>query len=424
MTKTTLLLLALVPLAAAALAPEEQMKATDHEALGKVIAEYVEARNKNQGIDKAQEAISGELQKVQKRLKTTRDPLAMTSDLGKALWASSSYDTARGVKKGKVGTSTTRAPYEEESSKKTIEYAISAPAKYNPKQAYPLLVCIPERSKKPQEHIADQWTLAALKENAILVAPPMPEDAALWSEGGGAEAPGGIANVLTVLGAVLRTYAIDFDRVYLCGRGEGVAAAVTIASRFPDRFAGVIGRSGDVGETGADNFRNLPTFFSGAGAGATAFQGKIDAAGYANCTVKPDGSEEDIWAWIEKNPRVSNPTDVVLVPGSPFPIRAYWLEVPALDARGVARITGKIDRATNTVTIDAEGVASTTLYFNDLLVDLDKPVKVVCNGSENVAIVPRNLALTLQLMYQSRSDPGKVYVANKTYDVPAKPKAK
>jgi hypothetical protein len=424
MTKTTLALIALSLLAAATPFAQEQMRPADHDSLGKAIAEYIEARNKNQGIDKAQEAIAAELEKVKKRLKTTRDPLAMSADLGKALWSSSSYATARGVKKGKVATTAIPAPYADEDSKKTIEYAISAPARYDPKRAYPLLLCVPERGQKPQDHLGDQWTLAAIKENAILVAAPMPEDPALWSEGGGPEAPGGIAHLLTVFGAVARTYAIDFDRIYLCGRGEGVAAAVTIASRFPDRFAGVIGRSGDVGETGADNFRNLPTFFAGAGAGATAFQGKIDAAGYGNCTVKPDGSEEDIWAWIEKNPRVSNPAEVVLVPGSPFPIRAYWLEVPALDTQGGARITGKIDRATNTVTVDAEGIASTTLYFNDQLVDLDKPVKVVCNGSENVALIPRNLPLTLQLMYQSRSDPGKVYTANKTFDVPAKPKTK
>lgn len=424
MTKTTLLLLALASLTAAAPVLEEQMKPADHATLGEAIAEYFKAVNKNEGVDKAREAVSADLQKIQKKLKTTRDPLAMSSDLGKAMWHANSYETARGVKKGKVSTSTTRAPFEDEDSKKTIEYAISAPAKYNPKQAYPLLICIPERGKKPQEHLSDQWTLAAIKENAILAAAPMPEDAALWSEGGSGEAPGGIAYLMTVLGAVLRTYAIDFDRVYLVGRGEGVAAAVTIASRFPDRFAGVIGRSGDVGETGADNFRNLPTFLAGAGAGATAFQQKIEAAGYGNCTVKPDGSEEDLWAWIEKNSRVSNPSEVVLVPGSPFPIRAYWLEVPALDTGGVARIAAKIDRATNTVTIDAEGVASTTLYFNDQLVDLDKPVKVVCNGSENVALVPRNLSLTLDLMAKTRNDPGKVYTASKTYDVPAKPKPK
>jgi len=69
-------------------------------------------------------------------------------------------------------------------------------------------------------------------------------------------------------------------------------------------------------------------------------------------------------------------------------------------------------------------VTSVTIYFNDLIVDLDKPVKVVCNGAEHLDQIPRNLTTTLNLMFSTRSDPGKLYTAVRQFDLPAKPKSK
>jgi len=140
--------------------------------------------------------------------------------------------------------------------------------------------------------------------------------------------------------------------------------------------------------------------------------------------VKPEGTEDDVWAWIQDHPRISNPADVVLLPGTPLPYKAYWLEVPPWDGQGTAIVKGTIDRASNTIKIDGEGVTGVILYFNDILVDLDKPVKVVCNGSEHLDVIPRSLGTMLDLYVSSRSDPGKLYMATRTYDLPAKPKPK
>lgn len=402
-------------------APVDQLlKTGDHESLGKQIGAFIEASQNNKGIDKAQAGVSDELDRIKKKLKG-RDPLSLTEDLGRALWESFGYEP-KGVRKGKVSAFTVPVPFYGE--KATLEFAVYAPAKYNHKQPYPLILCIPEKGAKVEAHLTEKWAADVLRESVILAACPMPEDAAMWTETGGKDKHGGVANLLTVMKEMTRSYAIDYDRVYLAGRGEGVAAAVTIASRYPDRFAGVIGRAGDVGDTAPDNFKNLPTFFAGAGAGATAFAEKVDKAGYANCVLKPEGQEADISAWIHDHPRVSNPASLYLVPGTPIPNKAYWIEVPPFDGLGVAFVKATIDRATNTVAVDGEGVNAVTLYFNDLLVDLDKPVKVTCNGAEHIDLIPRSLPTMLSLMYNSRSDPGKVYVATKTYDLPAKPKPK
>src|SRR5258706_482646 len=111
------------------------------------------------------------------------------------------------------------------------------------------------------------------RENALIVAVTMPEDGKQWLEAGSREQPGGFANMMLTMREVRAKYAIDYDRIFIAGRGEGVAAALAIAGRAPDRFAGVLGRAGDLDAAGPgiDNFKNLPTFFGGAGANATAY---------------------------------------------------------------------------------------------------------------------------------------------------------
>lgn len=398
---------------------EDALTRSDHDALGKVIAGYVEAYTKNKNLDKARSEVAGELDKFRKRLKD-RDPLALTADLGKAYWESFAYESAKGVKKGKVADN----KYADASIGMDLAYATWAPTKYDAKKAYPLILCIPDKGEKPTDHLTEKWISQDIRDNAVLAAVPMPEDAALWSEVGTQGKWGGAAHLLSIFREVSRTYATDFDRVYVAGRGIGVAAAMTIASRNPDRFAGIIGRSGDPNDIACENFRDLPTFFAGAGAGATAFAEKCTKGGNDNCTIKPEGTESDVWSWIKDHPRISYPTQIVLLPGSPIPDRAYWLQIAPWDGQGKALIHGTIDRGANTITIDGEGVTKFSLYFNDVLVDMDKPVKVVCNGTEHTDLVPRNLGTTLDLMVRGRSDPGKIYTATKDYDLPPKPKAK
>jgi hypothetical protein len=102
-----------------------------------------------------------------------------------------------------------------------------------------------------------------------------------------------------------------------------------------------------------------------------------------------------------------------------------WLQIPPWDGQGKRILHGAIDRASNTVTIDGEGVAKVSLYFNDVLVDIDKPVKVVCNGAEHTDLIPRSLGTTLDLIAKGRSDPGRaLHGATKEYDLPPKPKGK
>lgn len=406
---------------------EDLFKPAEHESLGKQLALYFEAYSKNSGTDKALEKVSDEVKKLEKRL--NKSPLSLPGDLGKALWASFDYDKkANALKKGSVKDMTCPKPLVEDDPKAVMNYALWVPAKYDPRKAYPLILLVPDRDQKPAQHITEKWTDAAIRDSAILAAVGMPEDTNAWTEPAtkledGKIKDGGLSNMLAVLVDVRKGVAIDFDRVYVCGSGEGVRAACAMAARFPDNLAGVAGRSGDVPEKIAiEPFRNLPSLFAGAGSGATAFSERLTKEKYDNCTIKPEAKEADLWAWMQDHPRISNPTQVVLVAEPNTQARSYWIQTPRFDAP--VRLTATADRGTNTITIDADGATEVTISLNDQLVDLDKEIKFIRNGTETVEKVPRNLTTTLGAMRSRSSDPGRIYVATKRCDIPPKPKPK
>jgi hypothetical protein len=401
---------------------EPVLKDSDHQKIGKLIKECVDAKlDRSKGLVEAETELLEGLEKWNKKKQLGgKAPLAFPLDLGQAIWFSNDYSKTKGIKKGKVSKVEFTTPFTREGEH---EYALWTPSKYNAKKSYPLILAIPDSGEDVDKHISEHWISSEFRDGALIAAVPMPADSALWAQIGEAGNPGGAAMVLTMFGELTRNYAVDFDRVYLAGRGAGVASAVELASLFPDRFAGVIGRAGDAGETSTENFRGVASFFAGGGSRATAFAEACKATGTDNSTVAPEGKEADIWAWIQETPRHPFAAEVHLLAGSPFPNKAYWVELPPSDGSIANRITAKADYATNTVTVEAEGARYCFLHFNDQIVDLDQPVKVIINGIEHVDTLPRTMRTLTTWLYRSGSDPGKTFVASKRYDIPAKEKS-
>ena len=388
------------------------LKDADHKKLGGKIQEWIEAKVAKEGISDAKSDVRKELGKWAKKLKGP-DPMSATGDLGRALWYAFGYNN-KGIVKGKV------KDVEDKDSRDPLPYTILAPARYNPKNSYPLLIVVPEVGQKPFDYLTQAWVLGELRDSCILVGVHMPDDEDDWNVIRNEKGKnGGVANILRTFAAVRSKYAIDFDKVFLVGRMQGLQAAMLTANQFPDRFAGVIGRTGDFKDIPADNFQNIATYFAGGGEGATSFSEATEKLGYGNCTIAPDAQEEDIWRWIQETTRNPNPTEVTILPGTPFPNGAYWLSMPPWDGEGTARIHGKVDRETNTITIEGSGVVSVSVSFNDALVDLSKPVKVICNGVESEELVPRSVDELLNFAFTSRNDPGKLYYATRQYGLAA-----
>jgi len=389
-----------------------QERALDDAALEPVaeaLADHFEARQATIGIEKAQAALAAEVLALRDSADGP-DLLALPVDLARAVWLARGYSK----KKGKQGKVVTDRYAGGSFGERGLEYAFRLPKDYDPKRAaYPLILAIPDVEETPAEHLRTHWSLRAIQDEAIVVCPEMPTDREEWAQVMVAGRPGGLCHVLTALRMAGEEFAIDFDRVYIAGRGKGVAAAVAAGDYSPQRFAGVIGRAGDTeAGTGPGNFTSLPTFFAGAGANARAF---AEGAASLNCELAPGGKEQDIWSWILGHPRTAWPESVSLFVGNPFPTRAYWLRVAPTAPDATA--TATIDRETNTIRINSQGVSFATVYLCDALVDLGRPVTVRCNGVESTVQVERRLTTALDLLADGTSDAAAVYVAEAVFDM-------
>ena len=389
--------------------------------LGRAIGKYVEKHGNLKEQAKQREEMVSILEKAGKRIdRNAAEPLQValtrTADLGKALLQSSEYKNPKGT--GKVTAATVDTPLGE------VDYALWLPSNYKATGGpYPLLLIAPGSKDgkpfAPGQFLTEHWTDSEVRDDAIFAVVEMPEDSAMWTEQRTPEGmPGGVAALMFTFGDVRDTYAVDRDRVYLVGRETGVPAVMSLGSKYPHLFAGVIGRVGDVGTGDWRNFRNLPTYFQGGGAQASAFAEEVKKAGYDNCQLSPEAQPAEIWTWIQEHPRVANPAKVTLVPGAPIPVKAYWIEVPPSEGQEGAIINAEADRATNTIKIQGSGVRSVRLYFNDEIVDLSKPIKIVLNGEEQEDQIRRSLDDLLELFMRGTNDAGKLYVAVRSYDLP------
>ncbi len=407
-------LLALLLLASAGLQGELLLKDSDHKKMGKEIASCIEAFSEGKGRLEAEEDFRKALDKWKKKKPfKERDPLSGVSDLGASLWYSNSYDRKK-VSKGKVASLTVDSAFGYE-----VEYCVWAPSGYKASAGpYPLVLCIPDAGQRSFDHLTEDWALGSLRDEVILAVISMPEDVEAWGQVGSAGSPGGLANLFTVFNEMTRNYAVDFDKIFVAGKGAGVSAALELAQFFPDRFAGVIGHTGDAGEASHANYRNLPVFFAGAGMKATKFAEAMEADGFAEVSLQADAREEDVFTWIKATNRDANPKAITLAPKLPFPNKAYWLEVPVAEEMEGRVISAVLDTSLNQITIEAKHVSSVTIYYNDLLVDMDRPVTVICNGVKNEDLIPRSFSVMMRLIYSARNDAGRFYTASREYDIP------
>ena len=398
-------------------AQDPHLKESDLKKLGEALRDYIDDERSAEAESEVKEAMDKLARKLEKTA-AAGNVLASPPDLGLAYWLSYEYGRKR-PKKGKIAD----GEYELEGAGFTrddpLRYSVWAPDDYSAKNGpYPVILSLPDSAAKgkgdawtPDQHITENWMDNDLRNGVILATPEMPEDAGTWSAVA-------IARVLVLMRAISEEYAVDFDKIFLCGHGAGVETAAYIADSFPDRFAGVIGMAGDLGDVKPDNFRNLATYFAGGGGRVTAFQEAAEALGYSNCTVEPAGTEKDVWNWVQATSRAAYPEEIVLVPGSPYPRRSAWLEVPPSEYDGDARISARVDRATNTFTVEGKGVTDFVLHLNDVLVDLNKPITVIANGQESRAQITRNYKAFLNNVYFGRCDPGRVFVASQDAHLP------
>ena len=381
------------------------------EPLAEALAAYRKARETADGIDPARAAVVSQLA----RLSQGDHPLKLWTDLGRAAWLAGEYPDER-RQRGKVLVDRFKGG---SFAGGGLEYAYRLPDGYEARsKGHALVIAIPDYDEKPAEHLRTHWTDSAVREGAIVLTPEMPAIREQWTQVMVAGRPGGLSHVLTAVRVATERFAVDFDRIYIVGRGKGVPAAVAAGNYGPHLFAGVVSFAGDVDElaiVGAENFSNLPTLFVSGGGNAKAFHARTVELDSDLCTLLPVGDAGDIWKWMQSRTRRALPTTVTVKPGDPFPTRAYWMRVAATAPE--VQVTATLDSANNSVNFQVIGASRATLYLNDGLLDLDKPIRVVIGESTRELRAQRHMPTLLDLWIEGTSDPACFYTAELLVDL-------
>lgn len=192
---------------------------------------------------------------------------------------------------------------------------------------------------------------------------------------------------------------VNPDKVYLMGYSAGGDGVWREAPRMADHWAAASMMAGHPGDVRLESLRNLPFMI---------WCGELDAAYNRNqeCAKRIEEMEalheadpegyvfeghivkgkqhwmdlEDAVAvpWMARFRRNPYPDKIVWVQGDEMKPAFYWLGVPVSQAAKGKKIEARIDG--NTVEITTFDYSAATLYLNDEMMDLDKPVRVVAGG--------------------------------------------
>lgn len=414
------LLLALAPHAA-----DLKLKENDHKNLSKLVSAYFTARDEQKGITESLQKVLDQIEATDKRLKSVKilSSVGDWEQVFRLVAESRLKETLK--KKGEVATQKWKS-----GSGIEISFAYCTPKK-PAKGALPLLLVACDSGEAPADHLNKFWNDPVLREAAYLVALDLGTKTENWGVFGTPDAPGGPFTIMTALGMLQKELPVDLNRTFLIGSGKAFAAVEATAASFPQQFAGLIGL-GDVTPVDLanfENFRNLPTLFTRESEGVKSIQQKLGELGFANCTLtaKPadgggeaiEGPASETWAWVTKGMRTPYPTQLSFAPKSDYARSAYWISLEGITVSEGPKVEAKVDRASNTITIDATKVANLVVYLNDELVDLTKPIVLVVNGKTFERAVDRSGLEMVKNQY-SVGDWGRVFTASVIQDVPTK----
>jgi predicted esterase len=337
-----------------------------------------------------------------------------------------------------------------------IGYTIQVPPEYSPSRLYPLLIVLHQSGEKARDML-DRWAELAAKNGYLLVAPT-------WSQAGAPytyTAQEHLA-VLDVLVDVRKRFAVDSDRVFLAGHGQGGDMAYDVGLSHPDLFAGVIPMASQPGPMPYRYRRNaqyLPVY---AVAGDSAGDPRKDLnrdffkdwipSGYAMTYVVYKGRGLEwfggelpfIFDWMGRKER-ANPVAELGRPAAGGPVgdefqtmrsgdnHFYWLSTEAIAERHLnegarynpsvlgALLQGNIGKG-NHINVRASGVKQVSVWVlrdrrGQVPVDFDKPVDVYLNSS-SVPVrrtVSANLSTMLEELY-ARGDRQRLALARIDFD--------
>jgi hypothetical protein len=226
----------------------------------------------------------------------------------------------------------------------------------------------------------------------ITLAPAAPR--AQWVE---ANKSANVGLLVQPLAETWRRYHVDFQRFILEG-GEGAAAYAAI---YPFVFAGLVLHNGPIEADLVPNYAALPIYVNTGVTKDTPADKKADLekkaqelkktledAGHPAVTL---GDWSGQLAWMRAQRR-KVPTCFHWTMKRPEHQLANWISISSADASAPVRSLDVTVRDTkdepNTIQIDGKGIERISIFLNDDIVDLDRPVRLLLNGHEKVVPAP------------------------------------
>lgn len=213
---------------------------------------------------------------------------------------------------------------------------------------------------------------------------------------------------------------VNPDKVYLMGYSAGGDGVWRIAPRMADRWAAASMMAGHPGEASQVNLRNTP-YMIWMGENDAAYNrntlavkhGAImdslqtaDPAGYVHEThiIKGKGHWMDrvdaqAVPWMAKHRRNPYPEKIVWRQETVARNAFYWLSAPKEECKHGATVI--VERKGNVIEISQCDYSGLTLYLNDEMFNLDKPIEVRYQGTR---IFKGRVPRTLEHMQQTLAE--------------------
>ncbi|MGQ0811719.1 MAG: hypothetical protein ACT4OO_10915 [Nitrospiraceae bacterium] len=330
------------------------------------------------------------------------------------------------------------------------QYSLFVPSSYSPSKSYALVVCLHGVGFTGEAYL-ERWQ-SRLGEEYVLACPTFPQGA--WFTRAAEDL------VLATIRAVRVRYRIDPDRIFLTGMSNGGIGAWIIGAHHAPMFAGIAPMAGGLDQVlfpFLENFRATPAYVIHGAKDqvmpvdfSRTITKELTRLGYAVVYREHDREhpmagghyfprEElpDLVAWFGKQRRDPLPKRLTVVRDATHLTSFGWVRIDATDRIAAfsenlvdkrddlirRREYGKLDVeivAANRIEVRTERVRAYSLFLNETLVDLSRPLTVVTDGRTSFeGMVPQSVE-TLLRQARARQDPRQRFPAQLSITVDLK----
>lgn len=326
--------------------------------------------------------------------------------------------------------------------------SLSIPQSYEPIQDYALVVCLHGAGFTGEAYL-DRWK-SRLGEHYILACPTYPAGA--WFTRRAEDL------VLATVQLVQQRYRIDPNRIFLSGMSNGGIGAWLIGMHHAPLFAGLAPMASGIDDVlfpFLENLRTTPVYIIHGSQDqvmpvelSRKLAGELKNLDYpfiyrehdrthamAGGHFFPREELPDLVKWFDNQRRMPVPKTLTVVRDASHLLPFGWVRIDATDQiasfsedlidkrddsirkRTYARLTAQVT-GPNRIDVRTDRVRQYTLYLNDDLVDLSKPVVITIDGQPSFEGLLTPHVETLLRQARLRHDPAQLFPAQVTLTVP------